>query len=176
MQQIFVLVSNNIDILWRKSARFLELVATVTPNRAPLRQFRGKTMRGDWNRRLLAVATTFVTLSAGWVSMPADAAAATGPLRIAVFGDSIIWGQGLPNDQKMWFLFAQDLQAVTGRPVEVSNYSHSGAPLSYLHAGTADVFPGNCADGNGAPGEVPDPTTAVIDCQIPQAAASGQRF
>ncbi|MBV9090763.1 MAG: SGNH/GDSL hydrolase family protein [Mycobacteriaceae bacterium] len=109
------------------------------------------------------------------VSVPA-AAAPVGPLRIAVFGDSIIWGQGLPNDQKMWYLFGQDLQSATGRHVEVSNYSHSGAPLSYPHPGTTDVFPGNCADGDAAPGEVPDPTTAVIDCQIPQAVASGQKF
>lgn len=95
---------------------------------------------------------------------------------MAVFGDSILWGQGLPDEQKMWNLYGQDLQSSTGRPVEVSNYSHSGALLSYRHPGTDDVFPGSCADGNAAPGEVPDPTTAVIDCQLPQAGASGQRF
>lgn len=129
-----------------------------------------------WHRILLGAVAAITTAGAAVLPLSAYASPLE-PLRIAVFGDSIIWGQGLPDDQKMWNLYAQDLQLATGRSVEVSNYSHSGAPLGYQHPGTdAAVFPGDCADGSAAPGEVPDPTTAVIDCQIPQAAASGQAF
>jgi lysophospholipase L1-like esterase len=138
------------------------------------------TMRAGLRRRILPGAAALVTAFAGLATPSVHAAPVPppppGPLRIAVFGDSIIWGQGLTDDQKMFNLYASDLRAATGRAVEVSNYSHSGAPLSYVHPGTPDVFPGNCGDGNASPGEVPDPTTAVIDCQIPMAVGSHQKF
>jgi lysophospholipase L1-like esterase len=131
-------------------------------------------MRGGLRRLFLSLGATTVTICAGLWAAPAGAVPVE-PFRIAVFGDSVIWGQGLPTEQKMWHLFAQDLQASTGRSVEVSNYSHSGAALSYLHPDGA-VLPDDCADGNVAPEEVPDPAPAVTDCQIPRAAAAGQTF
>lgn len=97
-------------------------------------------------------------------------------LRVAYFGDSFTWGQGNHTDDKFSRLFARDLEARTGIPVDTSDYSHSGAPLSLYHDGQPPLSTGPCDAGFATPGEVPSPSPAVLDCQIPAAAESGHRF
>src|SRR5579863_7647854 len=57
---------------------------------------------------------------------------ASGELKIVVFGDSVMWGDGLQPENKFVYLFGQHLAALTGRPVRVISYAHSGARLSRI--------------------------------------------
>jgi len=57
---------------------------------------------------------------------------ASGELKIIVFGDSVMWGDGLQPQNKFVYLFGQDLATLTGRPVRVISYAHSGARLSRI--------------------------------------------
>lgn len=56
----------------------------------------------------------------------------TGELKVVVFGDSVMWGDGLRPEHKFVYLFGQDLANLTGRPVRVVSYAHSGARLSRI--------------------------------------------
>lgn len=123
---------------------------------------------------LRAILVSVGLLALSMITTPPATAAA--PIRIAVFGDSVIWGQGLHTEQKFWSLYARDLETRLGSPVEVVNFSHSGSTLSYFHAGYASVIPGSCDEGYRIPGELPVRTPSVIECQIPAAAASGKQF
>ncbi|MGI8733334.1 MAG: SGNH/GDSL hydrolase family protein [Pyrinomonadaceae bacterium] len=48
-------------------------------------------------------------------------------LRMLVLGDSILWGQGLRQQQKTWFRVKCWLEETTGRIVDVTVKAHSGA-------------------------------------------------
>lgn len=48
-------------------------------------------------------------------------------LQMLVLGDSILWGQGLREQQKSWFRVKCWLQETTGRIVDVTVKAHSGA-------------------------------------------------
>lgn len=52
-----------------------------------------------------------------------------GDLKVVVFGDSVMWGDGLPPTEKFAGLFAQQLANLTGRNVHLVSYAHSGARL-----------------------------------------------
>ena len=49
------------------------------------------------------------------------------PLVMAVFGDSIMWGQGLKERDKFWCRAKQWVELKTRRHVEVKVYAHAGA-------------------------------------------------
>jgi lysophospholipase L1-like esterase len=76
-----------------------------------------------------ALLILFTTSAAGALAQcptPAD----TGPqnhLNMLVLGDSILWGQGLREDQKSWYRVKCWLQGTTGRIVDVVVKAHSGA-------------------------------------------------
>lgn len=53
----------------------------------------------------------------------------TEPLVMAVFGDSIMWGQGLKERDKFWCRTKQWLEAKTGRLVHTKIYAHAGAVI-----------------------------------------------
>lgn len=59
-------------------------------------------------------------------AVPAEPAIAM-PARILVLGDSVTWGQGLRDDQKMHRLLAQRVFGATGVAPYVAHYAHSGA-------------------------------------------------
>lgn len=66
--------------------------------------------------------------SSAAVSNPLGAGS-TSELKVVVFGDSVMWGDGLRPEHKFVYLFGQDLASLTGRPVRVVSYAHSGARL-----------------------------------------------
>jgi GDSL-like lipase/acylhydrolase family protein len=73
--------------------------------------------------------------------------------RMAVLGDSIMWGQGLRTEEKYWFTTKSWLAHELGRPVEHQLFAHSGAriePYSYLDAQPA------------LGGEIPSPSPSVV--------------
>lgn len=65
------------------------------------------------------------------------------PIRIVTFGDSVHWGQGLPDDHKFDSLIQAHLQAL-GHAVTLERFAHSGAVIGF-----------HPTRGNPAHGEVP---------------------
>ena len=63
-------------------------------------------------------------------------------LTVAYFGDSFTWGQGNRTDDKFSRLFARDLEARTGIPFAISDYSYSGALLSLFRDGQSPLSTG----------------------------------
>lgn len=51
------------------------------------------------------------------------------PLVMAIFGDSIMWGQGLKERDKFWCRTRQWLELKTGREVKPYVYAHAGAVI-----------------------------------------------
>jgi hypothetical protein len=51
------------------------------------------------------------------------------PFRMAVLGDSVMWGQGLREQEKYWKLTRDWLEQQLGRPVHVQVFAHSGAVI-----------------------------------------------
>jgi len=51
------------------------------------------------------------------------------PFQIVVLGDSIVWGQGLPEEQKSSTLVQRSIAEKHNRPVRKRVYAHSGATL-----------------------------------------------
>ncbi len=51
------------------------------------------------------------------------------PLKIVAFGDSVVWGDGDKPRHRIVWLVSQNIANVTGRPVELDSYAHSGAWL-----------------------------------------------
>jgi hypothetical protein len=57
------------------------------------------------------------------------------PLNLLVLGDSILWGQGLKDEHKAWYIVKSWLQQTAGREVRERIEAHSGAVI-----GSADDF------------------------------------
>lgn len=77
---------------------------------------------------LLILFTTSAVGALAQCPTPAD----TGPenrLNMLVLGDSILWGQGLREQQKSWYRVKCWLQGTTGRLVDVVIKAHSGAMM-----------------------------------------------
>lgn len=53
-------------------------------------------------------------------------------LKVVVLGDSVMWGNGLPVNEKFVGLFSQELANLTGRKVRLISYAHSGARLGKI--------------------------------------------
>ena len=82
------------------------------------------------------------------------------PLQMLVVGDSIMWGQGLSEDEKFSSRVKCWLQEKTNRPVELHVEAHSGAVIS-----VADTVESRFVS---ASGEV-NLTTPTINEQLDQA-------
>lgn len=83
---------------------------------------------------------------------PTDTGAAN-RLNMLVLGDSILWGQGLPQQQKSWYRVKCWLQGSTGRIVDVVVKAHSGALV--------ERSPGQTQDYNSTNGEVNLPLPSI---------------
>ena len=74
---------------------------------------------------------------AGQILAPAQAVPAASPIpasqtpnyEMLVMGDSVVWGQGLPEDLKFYTLVRNELARRMGRDVNLVNRSHSGATI-----------------------------------------------
>lgn len=86
---------------------------------------------------------------------------------VLAIGDSIMWGQGLKEEQKFTNLVAKQILNDTGRPVRVFRYAHSGAVVQ----GTADGCPVE-ASANPRHGEIsraegqPEFASSRVPCQL----------
>ena len=85
---------------------------------------------------------------------PAETGAAN-HLNMLVLGDSILWGQGLRENQKSWYRVKCWLQNTTGRVVDVEVRAHSGALV--------ERSPGQTQDYNSPNGEVNLPLPAISE-------------
>ncbi len=79
-------------------------------------------------RRLPAVLTIFFFF---WTAVCAQSSRLTDdtkprPFNLLVLGDSILWGQGLKEEHKAWYLVKNWLQQTTGRDVRGRRRSRSG--------------------------------------------------
>jgi len=111
--------------------------------------------------------TTTTTTTGTPPSHHAAPVTAEPPVRIAVVGDSVAWGQGLADPHRFSSLVRQALATRTGRTVDVDVYAHSGAVLT----GACAPTPGGAA----VPGELPFGAPSVA-CQLVTAAASGHAY
>lgn len=75
---------------------------------------------------LLIVFITTAAVARGQCHTPPDTGVEN-HLQMLVLGDSILWGQGLREQQKSWFRVKCWLQETTGRIVDVTVKAHSGA-------------------------------------------------
>lgn len=76
-------------------------------------------------------------------------------LNMLVLGDSILWGQGLREQQKSWYRVKCWLQGTTGRIVDVVVKAHSGALV--------EGSPGQTQDYSSTNGEVNLPLPSIND-------------
>jgi hypothetical protein len=88
---------------------------------------------------LLLFATTAVGVR-GQCPSPAETET---HLNVLVLGDSILWGQGLREQQKSWYRVKCWLQGSTGRIVDVVVKAHSGALLERSPGQTQDYDSAN---------------------------------
>ncbi len=82
-------------------------------------------------RRLPAVLTIFFFF---WTAVCAQSSRLTDdkkprPFNLLVLGDSILWGQGLKEEHKAWYLVKNWLQQTTGRDVRGTIEAHAGAVI-----------------------------------------------
>jgi lysophospholipase L1-like esterase len=102
------------------------------------------------------VAGAAVAQSVPSLETPAPAAVAQRlPSRILVLGDSVTWGQGLRDPQKMHNLLAAQIFRATGRAPYVAFYAHSGAIIG------ATARPSTQAPW--WPREIPSPHATVLE-------------
>lgn len=102
-----------------------------------------------------ALLLLFATTAVGVLGQ-CPSTAETGPanhLNMLVLGDSILWGQGLREQQKSWYRVKCWLQASTGRIVDVVVKAHSGAMV--------ERSPGQTQNYNSANAEVNLPLPSV---------------
>ena len=57
-------------------------------------------------------------------------AAGESPFEMAVLGDSVIWGSGLPDEGKFWWVVRGWLELKLGRPVHPQVLAHSLAVVA----------------------------------------------
>src|ERR1051325_8509596 len=84
---------------------------------------------------LAAIAALLLFFSAYSQSPPPADRQPERPLNLLVLGDSILWGQGLRDEHKAWYLVKSWLQQTAGRDVRERIEAHSGAVI-----GSADDF------------------------------------
>lgn len=77
----------------------------------------------------LLVATTVTSAQSPGLANPPNTARDPEPLNMLVLGDSIMWGQGLREQDKFWWRIKNWLQQKTGRRVREKIHAHSGAVL-----------------------------------------------
>ncbi len=112
---------------------------------------------------------------AAGVSDPLELAMAPAPLSFAVVGDSVAWGQGVPEGSKWYSLVHDALARQLGRTIAPPVVmAHSGASLRLkasppapqgLPTPLSDVTIANAPCGGPSPGEVPQ-SAPIIACQI----------
>lgn len=100
---------------------------------------------------LILIATTS-SVVLGQCATPADTGAEN-RLNVLVLGDSILWGQGLREQQKSWYRVKCWLQESTGRIVDVVVKAHSGALV--------ERSPGQTLDYSSPNGEVNLPLPSI---------------
>jgi hypothetical protein len=61
-------------------------------------------------------------------------------LKIVAMGDSVVWGNGLTNQEKFIELTGQSLANQTQRTVQIVSFAHSGAKLSDTSGGFVDII------------------------------------
>jgi hypothetical protein len=82
--------------------------------------------------------------------------APNGSLYVVTVGDSIMWGQGIPEGQKFADTVTNWLQALYG-----PNYYITRTPQTFAHSG-ANLFLSSGDGPNPAPGEVPESQASVL--------------
>ena len=110
----------------------------------------------------LLCALIFVTAGSAAAQCANPPKSTNDPLDMLVIGDSILWGQGLKKERKIWWRVKCWLQEKTGRQVREKVEAHSGASIE--SAGSELLYSNN--------GEVPAYTPTVNQ----QAAAAGQHY
>ena len=77
----------------------------------------------------LLCALLFIAAGSASAQCPKPPQSQDDPLHMLVIGDSILWGQGLKQERKIWWRIKCWLQEKTGRPVREKIQAHSGAAI-----------------------------------------------
>src|SRR5215471_8009518 len=78
-------------------------------------------------RRALAAIAALLLFSQAQAQSPAAARKPDRSINMLVLGDSILWGQGLKDEHKAWYLVKRWLEQNAGREVREKIEAHSGA-------------------------------------------------
>ena len=93
------------------------------------------------------------------------------PLHMALFGDSIMWGQGLKERDKFWCRVKQWVELKTGRNVRVRQYAHAGAVIKHYDPAEGELDERRLEDKKGEVGEEVNVSFPTIGEQIERALA-----
>ena len=88
---------------------------------------------------------------------PPPNGAPNGSLYVVTLGDSVMWGQGIPEGQKFADLVTNWLQSLYG-----PSYYVTRTPQTFAHSGAKLFVAGNGDAPNPAPGEVPEDQASVL--------------
>lgn len=102
----------------------------------------------------------FLSATCAFADCPSDTKPLGAPLHMLVIGDSIMWGQGLREDEKFTSRVRCWLQEKTNQPVELHVEAHSGAVIS-VASSTAPGFV--------SPNREVNLTAPTINAQLDQA-------
>lgn len=80
-------------------------------------------------RRALAAIAALLVFSISYGQSSTSERKSERPLNMLVLGDSILWGQGLKEEHKTWYLVKAWLQQTIGREVHEKIEAHSGAVI-----------------------------------------------
>ena len=98
-----------------------------------------KVLAPSAKRRVFTAVAALLVFSSAFAQSSTTQSKPARPLNMLVLGDSILWGQGLKDEHKTWFLVKSWLEQNSGREVHEKIEAHSGAVV-----GT----PGDAGDNN----------------------------
>lgn len=84
---------------------------------------------------------SFISLAVGALAVPVVAPPILSSPRILVLGDSVMWGQGLEENEKIHRVLARLLFSQNGFEPSVLHYAHSGATIGYIGGAVAHAIP-----------------------------------
>src|SRR5439155_22500337 len=75
------------------------------------------------------------------VQSPANSSSSPRELNMLVLGDSILWGQGLRDEHKAWYLVKTWLETTDGTVVRAKIQAHAGAVIGSAEASASALGP-----------------------------------
>jgi hypothetical protein len=82
-------------------------------------------------------------------------------LKVVVFGDSVMWGNGLTDPEKFVLLAGQSIADASGKNVHIDSFAHSGSRLALCDNATVPLVPYKSTD-SAPPGDLDSQRPSTI--------------